>query len=112
MLKAARVPVAALEVRGMGFKDGGEDVRTFRRAVLERRVTPLKSLLMRSAISEARVATDPAGNAKLAKQGEAGRRTRARDDAAAAAIVAVSAGIRRMKQGGGRGVYLGKVSTG
>ena len=34
-LDAAGVPLAALEIRGQGFKDGAEDVRGFRRAVLE-----------------------------------------------------------------------------
>ena len=33
--------------------------------------------------------SDPAGNSKLAKGSEGGRRLRARDDAAAAAILAV-----------------------
>ena len=45
-------------------------------------------------MSEAVTISDPAGNAKLAKQGEGGRRVRARDDIAAA-ILAVSLGIRR-----------------
>ena len=36
---------------------------------------PKRSLLMRAAMSDARVQTDPAGNAKLAKGGQ-GRRTR------------------------------------
>ena len=39
--------------------------------------------------------TDPAGNSKLAKATQGGRRVRARDDAAAAAILAVAAGTRR-----------------
>ena len=94
-LDAAGVPPAALEIRGMGFKDGGEDVRGFRRAVLEGRVTPARSLLLRYAMAEARVVTDPAGNAKLAKSTEGGRRAKARDDAAAAAILAVAAGTRQ-----------------
>ena len=51
--------------------------------------------LGRSAVAEARCVMDPAGNAKLAKQVEGGRRLRARDDAAAAAILAVAAGSRR-----------------
>ena len=37
---------------------------------------------------------DPAGSAKLAKNSEAGRRVRARDDAAASAILAVATGSR------------------
>ena len=93
-LKAARVPACPLILRGQGFKDGGEDVRAFRRACLEGRVVPGKSLLMRSAMGEARTLPDPAGNEKLAKQTEGGRRLRARDDAAAAAILAVALGVR------------------
>ena len=94
-LEAARIPAAALVVRGMGFRDGGEDVRAFRRACAEGRVTPSPSLLLRSAMAEARTVSDPAGNSKLSKATEGGRRLRARDDAAAAAILAVAEGVRR-----------------
>ena len=93
-LDAAGVPRAVLEFRGMGFKDGAEDVRAFRRACAEGRVTPAPSLLLRSAMAEARTMSDPAGNAKLSKGTQGGRRARARDDAAAAAVLAVSAGYR------------------
>ncbi|MDE0510024.1 MAG: terminase large subunit [Gammaproteobacteria bacterium] len=81
--------------RGMGFKDGGEDVRLFRHGCLGGNVTPVKSLLMRSAMGEAMTISDPAGNEKLAKNAGGGRRMRARDDAAAAAILAVAEGERR-----------------
>lgn len=94
-LDAAGVPPAAVEFRGMGFRDGAEDVRDFRRACLEDRVTPDPSLLLRSAMAEARVIADPAGNQKLAKSSQGGRRSRARDDAAAAAILAVASGYRQ-----------------
>ena len=94
-LEAARVPPAAFETRGMGFKDGAEDVRQFRRAFLEGRVSPVVSLLMRSAMAEARLVSDPAGNAKLAKGTEGSRRSLARDDAVAAAILAVALAERR-----------------
>ena len=94
-LGAANIPLAKLVVRGMGYRDGGEDVRDFRRACLEGRVTPAPSLLLRAAMAEARCVVDPAGNAKLAKSTQGGRRARARDDAAAAAILAVAAGYRR-----------------
>ena len=94
-LDAAKVPPAALEVRGMGFKDGAEDVRGFRKAAVDGRVRPAPSLLLRSAMAEARTVSDPAGNAKLAKGSLGGRRLRARDDAACAAILAVAAGVRR-----------------
>ena len=109
-LKKAGVPVARLELRGMGYKDGGEDVRDFRRAVAEGAVTPVRSLLLTSAMAEARVVMDPAGNAKLSKGAEGGRRHRARDDAAAAAILAVALGRRRHRKPA-RGVYLGRVSA-
>ena len=94
-LDRAGVSRSVLRLRGMGFRDGAEDVREFRRACLEDRVTPVKSLLLRAAMSASRVATDPAGNAKLAKGTQGGRRLNARDDAAAAAILAVSLGARR-----------------
>ena len=93
-LTLAGVPRASLVSRGQGYKDGGEDVRLFRRAILEGLVTPTKSLLLRAALAEATTITDPAGNAKLAKGTEGGRRFRARDDAAAAAIIAVAEGYR------------------
>ena len=94
-LRAARVPVAAVEWRGQGFKDGGEDVRLFRRAVAEGRVVPVRSLLLTSAMGEARTVSDPAGNSKLSKGSQGGRRMRARDDAAAATILAIALGSRR-----------------
>ena len=93
-LDTAGVPRAALELRGMGFRDGAEDVRAFRRACAEGKVTPSPSLLLRSAMAEARTVSDPAGNSKLSKGSQGGRRARARDDAAAAAVLAVSAGYR------------------
>ena len=91
-LHAAGVPMAALVFRGMGYRDGSEDVRAFRRAIAERKVFPVVSLVLRSAMAEARTVSDPAGNAKLAKQAQGGRRALARDDAAAAAILAVAEG--------------------
>ena len=92
-LDKAAVPRAAVEVRGMGFQDGGEDVRAFRRACAEGRVRPAPSLLLRFAMAEARTISAPAGNAKISKGSQGGRRLRALDDAAAA-VLAVSAGAR------------------
>ena len=94
-LHRAGIPLASFEVRGMGFKDGAEDVRGFRKGCADGRVTPLPTLLLRSAMSEARTVSDPAGNMKLSKGSQGGRRVRARDDAAAAAILAVAAGVRQ-----------------
>ena len=106
-LDAARVPRAPVDVRGQGYKDGGEDVRQFRRAAAEGRVAPVASLLLRSAMAEARTVGDPAGNHKLSKGSEGGRRMRARDDAAAAAILAVSAGTRQPEAARRRWRYRG-----
>ncbi|MCY3701505.1 MAG: terminase large subunit, partial [Rhodospirillales bacterium] len=96
----------AFDARGQGFRDGGEDVRAFRRACADGRVTPAPGLLLRSAMAGARTVSDPAGNAKLAKGSQGGRRLRARDDAAAAAILAVASGVRQADRPAGGG-YLG-----
>ena len=61
----------------------------------EHRVVPHESLLLRSAMSEARTISDPAGNSKLSKSTQGDRRLRARDDAACAAILTVAAGVRQ-----------------
>ena len=94
-LSLAGIPLASFETRGMGFRDGAEDVRGFRRGCADGRVIPIPSLLLRSAMAGARTVSDPAANSKLAKGSQGGRRSRARDDAAAAAILAVAAGIRQ-----------------
>ena len=80
--------------RGMGWKDGAEDVRSFRRAALEGRLAFPPCTLIRSSFAEARTLSDPAGNEKLAKRSEAGRRRNAKDDAVAACILAVAFGYR------------------
>lgn len=106
-------PRVPLIERGQGFKDGAEDVRGFRRAALDGLVTPVESLLLRSAIGEARLVCDPAGNAKLAKGHEGTRRLRARDDAAAASILAVAEGRRRAdKRPGSGALFLGSTRAG
>ena len=98
VLEAVRFPPAVLIIRGQGFRDGGTDVRDFRRAVLGEQVRPSESLLLTAALAEARVVGDPAGNWKLSKSTEGGRRAAARDDAAAAAILAVAEGARHFGQ--------------
>ena len=94
-LDAIRFPPAALIFRGQGYRDGGEDVRLWRRACVGKRLYTTENLVLRSALSEAVVVTDPSGNSKLAKAGEGGRRGLARDDAIAASILAVAEGMRR-----------------
>lgn len=86
--------------RGMGWRDGSEDVERFRRALFEGRVASAPSLLLRSAFADAITLVDPAGNHKLVK----GRST-GRIDAAAATVLAVAQGMRMVgapKGGGGR----------
>ncbi len=102
-LEAAGMPRTALATRGQGYFDGGADVREFRKQCASLAVRPDVSLLLRAAMAEARVQTDAAANAKLAKGSEGGRRRRARDDAAAAAILAVAEGTRRAGTGTGTG---------
>ena len=94
ILTAHGVPRCPFHERGQGFMDGGADVRDFRRACVEGRVRPVPSLLLASAMAEARTVSDAAGNAKLAKSVQ-GRRRRVKDDAAAAAILAVATGTRQ-----------------
>ena len=101
-LETASFPLAEVIERGQGFKDGGADVRDFRKAVLGNHVRPTRSLLLRAALSEARVTGDPSGNWKLSKHVQGGRRANARDDAAAAAIIAVAVGFRRWAHGTNR----------
>ena len=81
-------PRVPLTLRGMGERDGGADVREFRRATADW-VSADESLLLRHSISVARVTTTPSGNQKFKRHGTA------RDDAAVALTLAVAAARRR-----------------
>lgn len=105
-LEQSPIPPCAVEKRRMGPKDGGEDMRDFRAACDSGAVTPTPSLLLRSALLEARTVGDNSGNEKLAKNSEGGRRGMARDDAIAAGILGVSAGYRRKSASPARGPQL------
>ena len=94
-VKSAGLALPTPTWRGQGWRDGAQDVRLFRAAVLEGKVAAPVSLAIRAALSEARTVSDVAANEKLAKLGEGGRRSRGRDDLAAAAILAVAEGTRR-----------------
>ena len=98
VLAEAGWPRVPLAVRGMGYKDGGEDVRGFRAAFLRGLVRPSRNLLLSAAMASARTISDPAGNSKLAKGAQGGRHSRSRDDAAAAAVLAVALGWRKALQ--------------
>ena len=71
-LNALDFPEADLVLWGMGWRDGSEDVRQFQLAALAGHLVPVKSLLMRASMSEARLLGDVAGNWKLAKGSEGG----------------------------------------
>ena len=93
VLGNAKFPPTPIEVRRHGFLDGSADIREFRDAALDGHLAPAPSLILRSAIAEARTIMDAAGNTKLTKSGH-GRRRSARDDAVAAAIIAVAVARR------------------
>ncbi|MDE0488480.1 MAG: terminase large subunit [Gammaproteobacteria bacterium] len=107
-LKAARFPLVALELRRQGFVDGAQDLRTFRRGCLEGSVVPVPSIYLTGCLSQARAVRGPEGQEKLARGIEGGKRLNARDDGAAAALLAVGRG-QRQGQRSGRGAYLGAV---
>ena len=77
--------------RGMGWRDGSEDVERFRRAAYDRLVKATPSLLLRSAFADAVCLRDPANNLKLAKA-----RSKGRIDPAAATVLAVAEGARML----------------
>lgn len=91
-LGEAGVPRVPVVTRRHGPRDGGEDVRAFHRHVALGDVRPVRSLLLRHAVSESRLQGDASGNVWLATRTVAGRRMRGRDDAAVAALLAVSTG--------------------
>lgn len=75
--------------RGMGWRDGSEDVRRFQRAVVDQQIAAEKTLLMRAALSDCVVALDESGNGKVSKARSTGR-----IDPACAAVLAVAEASR------------------
>ena len=105
-LDAAGVPGCELVTRGQGFRNGSEDVRAFRAACIDGRVRSAPSLLLSWALAGAVTVSDPAANAKLAKRNEGGRNACHKDDAVAAAILAVAEGNRRGSSAPQRGLRV------
>ena len=66
-LEGVGFPLAAMVERGMGYRDGGQDVRDFRASVLGDKVRPSRSLLLRHG------ALRGAGNVRSGGQREAGQ---------------------------------------
>lgn len=75
--------------RGMGWRDGAEDVRRFQRAVYDHRIAAEKSILMRAALSDCVVALDESGNGKISKARSTGR-----IDPVAATVLAIAEASR------------------
>ena len=75
--------------RGMGFKDGSEDVQAFQKAVIGGKVAVAPSLLLESALADSAVVTDAAGNSKVDRS-----KSNSRIDALSATILAVAEGER------------------
>ena len=59
--------------RGLGFRDGSEDVRAFQRAVLDEQLRPVDTLLMSAALADSAVQRDGAGNQKLVRARQHGK---------------------------------------
>ena len=74
--------------RGMGFKDGAEDVRRFQKVIVGSWAAFNDSLLLRAAFASARLIRDTAGNQKIAKQTERGGP--GKDDAAVAVVLGLA----------------------
>lgn len=81
-----------LVLRGQGFKDGAVDVRGFQTAVLDGRIRSPVNAVLRLALGDSVTARDPAGNAKMERKS-----SRAKTDAAVAAVLSVAAGLREKK---------------
>ena len=88
-LEAVSFPAAILEQTFMGWKYATPLINRMQRMVASGRVHPPRRLIFRHALSEATVAVDSAGNRKLAKNTQGGRRQRFRDDVAAALLLAI-----------------------
>lgn len=88
---SVRCPVV---FRGMGWKDGSEDVERFRAFVFDGKVKTKASLLLRSAFGDAITVIDHAGNHKITKS-----KSLSRIDAACAATLAIAEGSRLVGRG-------------
>ena len=87
-----------LILTGLGWASAGPAVKETRRAIMKREVKVNKSLLFRMALAEARLKADDAGNWKLAKNSDNGRRLRGRDDPILAATLAIHNGIELLRK--------------
>ena len=70
-----------------GYYTQSQDIRLFRRSLLDGSCKPRQNLLLRNGLRECRVARDSVGNERITKET---RRSRAKDDSAISAVLAVS----------------------
>ena len=95
-LDAERWGAVRLITRGQGFKDGSDAVRAWRKHSIAGNIYPAgPCILLTAALGTAVTVSDPAGNEKLAKHREGGRRQNSRDDVVAAALLAVEYGLEK-----------------
>ena len=80
--------------RGMGYRDGSEDVERFRKMALTGKIKAKTQQIARHCFGGCRGISDPAGNEKISKNTQGGRRLRHRDDVAVSSVLAVAAGNR------------------
>ena len=92
-LRKMNFPRCQIVTRGQGFKDGNEDVETFRKSVIGENFKVPINLLVRSSFSQAVTQSDPAGNCKISK-----KNSRARDDLVCSIVLAVAHGMENKKR--------------
>ena len=110
-LARARIEVCPLVLRAQGYRDGSQDLEAFRGACMADEVHPVPSLLLRAAMHEARVSVNSGGHSKLAKSTQGGRRSKARDDSIAAAILAVAEGKRERERRAARAARTARAAA-
>ena len=77
--------------RGQGYRDGGQDVRLFRRAALEGRVKTKNLFGSSWQMATVRTSSDPSGNEKIDRMK---RKQNAKDDLIVSAVLSVAQGER------------------
>ena len=72
-LQSAGLNYPRVVFRGYGFRDGGEDIRSFEKAVAEGWIQMRPSLILAASISDSCIQIDDAGNSKISKAKSTGR---------------------------------------
>ena len=72
-LQTAGLNYPQISFRGYGFRDGGEDCRSFEKAVADKWLSMRPSLTLAASISDSCIQIDDAGNSKISKAKSTGR---------------------------------------